>query len=188
MQQLPEALHPLAAYKQFLLFKLVWDEQNRSYKKIPINPNTCMGYPKGSDWQNDPESMTDANTALALANSCGPEYGVGFLFTRNDPFFFVDLDKCLNADNVTWSPVAMDILARLPGAAVEVSQSGRGLHIFGQGVAPDHSCKNIALGLEFYTESRFVALTGTSAQGTAGLDYSQHLPGLIDSYSLQKPQ
>ena len=182
MQNLPEALQPLAAYKQFILFKLVWDEEKQANRKYPINPHTCLTYPKGSDWQKHPSSTTDAATAITLAESCGDNYGVGFVFTKDDPFFFVDLDKCLNADNKTWSPVAMDILARLPGAAVEVSQSGRGLHIFGQGAAPDHSCKNIALGLELYTEGRFVALTGTNARGTAGLDYSQHLPGLINSY------
>ncbi len=182
MKNLPESLRPLAAYKQFLLFKLVWDEEKQANRKYPINPHTLNTYPKGSNWQKDPSSTTDAATAITLAESCGDKYGVGFLFTPNDPFFFVDLDKCLNADNKTWSPVAMDILERLPGAAVEVSQSGRGLHIFGQGEAPDHSCKNIVLGLELYTEGRFVALTGTNTMGSAGLDYSRHLPGLINSY------
>lgn len=175
MQNLPEALQPLAAYKQFILWTLA--EREGKQVKLPVDYRTA----KVAD-AHDPGAWMDSTTAISTAQAYGENYGVGFVFTPNDPFFFVDLDKCLNADNTTWSPVAMDILARLPGAAVEVSQSGRGLHIFGQGVAPDHSCKNIALGLELYTEGRFVALTGINAQGTAGLDYSQHLPGLINSY------
>jgi len=188
MQNLPEALQPLAAYKQFCLYKLVWDEDTKSNKKFPISPHTCLSYPKGADWQKDPSSTTDAQNALAMANLCGPEYGVGFLFTANDPFFFVDLDKCLNADNTTWSSVAMDILARLPSAAVEVSQSGRGLHIFSQysGAPPEHSCKNIPLGLELYTEGRFVALTGDNTIGSAGYDHSTHLRDVIESYFAPK--
>lgn len=182
MQTLPDALASLAAYNQFILFKLVWDEVKQANRKFPINPNTLLAYPKGADWQKDPASMTDAQTALNLSDSLGPEYGVGFLFTPNDPFFFVDLDKCLNPDNVTWSPVAMDVLARLPGAAVEVSQSGRGLHIIGSGVVPEHGCKNIGLGLELYTEWRFVALTGTNAIGSASVDLSQYLPALVAGY------
>lgn len=182
MQQLPGALAPLAAYKQFILFKLVWDEAKQANKKIPINPNTLYAYPKGSNWQKDPNSTTDIDNAIALCSSLGPGYGVGFLFTLRDPFFFVDLDKCLNPDGATWSPVAMDVLARLPGAAVEVSQSGKGLHIIGQGRAPDHSCKNVGLGLEFYTEGRFVALTGTNAIGSAAADLSAYLPALVEGY------
>lgn len=177
MQNLPEALQPLAAYKQFIL----WTTADRGGKlvKLPVDYRTA----KVAD-AHDPGAWMDAPTAISTSQAYGENYGVGFVFTPNDPFFFVDLDKCLNTDNTTWSTVAMDILARLPGAAVEVSQSGRGLHIFGQyvGAAPDHSCKNIALGLELYTEGRFVALTGTNAMGSAGINYSNHLPGLISSY------
>lgn len=182
MQQLPDALRPLAAYRQFILFKLVWDEAKQGYRKIPINPHTLLAYPKGGDWQKDPNSTTDAETAISLAATAGNEYGVGFLFTPNDPFFFVDLDKCLNPDGATWSAVAMDILGRLPGAAVEVSQSGRGLHIFGVGTVPEHSNKNTALGLELYTEWRFVALTGTNAIGNAATDCSATMPALVANY------
>jgi hypothetical protein len=178
----------LAAYKQFCLYKLVWDEDTKSNKKFPISPHTCLSYPKGADWQKESSSTTDVGSAIAMAALCGPEYGVGFLFTANDPFFFVDLDKCLNADNITWSSVAMDILARLPSAAVEVSQSGRGLHIFSQysGAPPKHSCKNIPLGLELYTEGRFVALTGDNTIGSAGYDHSAHLRNVIDTYFAPK--
>jgi len=175
MQNLPEALQPLAAYKQFILWTLT--VRDGKEVKLPIDYRTA----KVAD-AHDPGAWLDASTAISTAQAYGENYDIGFVFTANDPFFFVDLDNCLNADNATWSPVAMDIIARLPGAAIEVSQSGRGLHIFGQGVAPDHSCKNIALGLELYTEGRFVALTGTNAMGSAGLDYSAHLPGLINSY------
>ena len=91
MQQLPDALAPLAAFRQFILFKLVWDDVKQSYRKLPINPHTLLTYPKGSDWQKDSANTTDAATAIALAQASGPEYGVGFLFTPDDPFFFVDL-------------------------------------------------------------------------------------------------
>ena len=175
MQQLPEALAPLAAYKQFILWMLA--EREGKQVKLPVDHRTAsVGDAHNADiW-------LDANTAIATAAAYGPDYGVGFVFTVNDPFFFVDLDKCLEADNATWSSVATDVMARLPGAAIEVSQSGRGLHIIGQGIAPDHSCKNVPLGLEFYTEGRFVALTGANAIGSAGLDFSQHLPTLISGY------
>ena len=182
MNQLPEALAPLAAYDQFILYKLVPSKTTPDkIDKLPVDYRTLQVFKKEANWQQNPSTWTTADNALLIANMCGPEYGVGFFFTTSDPFFFVDIDKCLQADG-TWSPVAMDIIARLPGAAIEVSQSGTGLHIFGMGNTPEHGCKNIPYGLELYTEGRFVALTGTNAQGLASYDYSNHLPSLVDTY------
>lgn len=175
MQQLPESLAPLAAYKQFILWMLA--ERDGKQVKLPIDYRTASI----GDAHNH-EVWLDAPTAFTTAAAYGPDYGVGFVFTDNDPFFFVDLDKCLEEDNTTWSTVATDVMAHLPGAAIEVSQSGRGLHIIGMGNAPDHSCKNVPLGLEFYTEGRFVALTGMNTVGSADIDCTACLPTLIDTY------
>jgi hypothetical protein len=150
--------------------------------KLPVDHRTLQVFIKDQGWQQDPTAWTSSDNAIALCAMCGPEYGVGFFFTPSDPFFFVDLDGCLNPDGATWSTVAMDIMARLPGAAVEVSQSGSGLHIFGVGALPDHACKNIPLGLELYTEGRFVALTGTNAIGSAATDCNASVHALVNDY------
>ena len=115
-----------------------------------------------------------------MAAMCGPAYGVGFLFTPSDPFFFLDIDGC--HDGTNWSELATTLCSRLPGAAVEVSQSGNGLHIFGTGGVPDHGCKNVPLGLELYTEGRIAALTGTGAYGDAGHDCTQAITALAVEY------
>lgn len=175
MLMLPDALAPLAAYRQFILWTLA--ERDGKQVKLPVDYSSATV----ADAHN-PDIWLDAQTAITTAQQYGANYGVGFVFTANDPFFFVDLDKCLNPDGATWSNVAMEVLALLPGAAVEVSQSGRGLHIIGQGNAPDHSCKNVGLGLEFYTGGRFVALTGTNAIGSAATDLTAYLPALVAGY------
>ncbi len=182
MKQIPKPLQPLVKYPQFILFKLVWDATKQKYNKIPISPHTYQPYPKGSDWQNKPGHTTTAEHAIKAAALMGDDYGVGFLFTSQDPFFFLDIDNCLNPDSVSWSPLALEIVGKLPGAAVEISQSGRGLHIFGHGTTPNHSCKNIALGLELYTQSRFVALTGRNVVGSAATDCSTLLPPVVATY------
>ena len=183
MISIPPALQALTAYPQFILYKLVPSKRDPSkMDKLPVDHRTLQVFVKGQDWQQDPNAWTTSQHAISMVAMCGPEYGVGFFFTPSDPFFFVDLDKCLNPDNTTWSQVATDVMSKLPGAAIEVSQSGRGLHIFGKGVSPAHGCKNIPLGLEMYTEGRFVALTGTNAVGDAGLDCTDMLPSLVASY------
>ena len=127
MITLPEALAPLANYKQFIVYVLV-PSKTRPGKtdKFPINHLTLK-----VENAHNPEIWTDVNTAIQVAKLYGKDYGVGFVLTKDDPFYFVDIDSCLEADNVTWSPVANSLMTMLPGAAVEVSQSGRGLHIIG---------------------------------------------------------
>lgn len=170
MKTLPEALQPLADHAQFILYKLTPSAKKPGkFDKFPVDHRTLQVFAKGSDWQNDRAAWTDADNALRLAALCGDGYGVGFFFTADDGLFFLDIDDCLQLDN-TWSKLAIDLLALLPGAAVEVSSSGRGLHVFGRmPEALPHSSRNDALGLELYTERRFVALTGTGAYGSAAV-------------------
>jgi len=171
MTVLPEALVPLSAYRQFILWVMAND------KKMPIDYRTG-----GVGNAHDPAIWLSADEALQVAQAYGAGYGVGFVFTEADPFFFLDIDKCLQPDN-SWSPLAMDLMGRLPGAAVEVSQSGRGLHVFGRGTPPvGHSNKNIGLGIELYTKERFVALTGLNTVGSADMVCDATLPALCASY------
>lgn len=162
---LPAPLAALAEYPQFILWTV------RNGKKLPISYATA-----GVCSAHDPAAWIDYATAELLANN---EYRVGFVFTPSDPFFFLDIDNC--ATPAGWSPLARDVIAALPGAAIEVSQSGKGLHLFGRysGACPPHACKNAALGLELYHEGRFVALTGDRAVGNAGVDCTVALAGVI---------
>ena len=163
METLPAALAPFAQYKQFILYKLV-PKANGKTDKVPMQP------------VDNPAGWMDFDTAAAKAALQG--LGVGFVFTRNDPFFFLDIDNALQPDG-TWSVLSQSLCNRFPGAAIEISQSGTGLHIFGTGQCPDHCCKNTLLGLELYTESRFVALTGQGAVGNAGIDCAAALGPLV---------
>ena len=74
--------------------------------------------------------------------------------------------------------------ASFPGAAVEISHSGTGLHIIGQygGAEPEHGCKNIPLHLELYTSGRFVALTGNGVTGDSGTTHDVGLSTVTAQY------
>lgn len=175
MHALPDALAPMAAYRQFIIWQAVWDAGKNKYQKKPINPQT--GIPHNP---HDPAIWLDAETAVGTAQLFGDGYGTGFVFTKNDPFWFLDIDNCY-ADG-QWSELAQQLLSFFPGAAVEVSFSGTGLHIFGSGSVPEHGCKNTSLDLEFYDSERFVALTGNSATGNALTDHTQSLSQVVPFY------
>lgn len=163
-------LGSLVGYRQFVL----WERAT----KIPIAPLTALRCDI-----TDPNAATDAATAIACANLYGPKYGVGFAFRSDDPFVFIDIDKCLLPSGDRWSDTALSVLSHFPGAAVEISQSGTGLHVFGVGMVPfGYSHKSAAHGLEIYTENRYVALTGNGAMGNAGVDINAGLLHLLPTY------
>ena len=180
---LPAALAPLAALRQWVTYRL-----------MPINdkPGKMTKFP--CDWRSgevcsapEPGNWTTYEQALAAQGLANKGYGcgVGFVLSPGDPYWFVDIDNCLLVDD-TWSPLATDLCTRLGGAAVEVSQSGRGLHIIGSGVLPKHRCKNIPLGLELYTERRFIAITGNHARGSVDADLTAAMAAIVETHFAPK--
>ena len=186
MQELPAALAAFAAYPQFILYRLVpRNDGSGKTDKFPVDSRTG--------------AVSDAhNTAIwlppeqALAAAAQQGLGVGFVFTANDPFFFFDIDDCLE-ESGQWSDWANYLCNTFTGAAIEISQSGQGLHIFGTGQAPlGHACKakdaqGRALPFDLYTVGRFAALTGTSIVGDAGTDHTATLQQIAAAYLAPGP-
>lgn len=166
---LPAPLAPLAAWPQFVAWRI------DNGRKLPYSPLTgrLASSVNPADW-------STYEIARAYADSAGMA-GVGFVFTAADPFWFLDVDKALHGGQ--WSQLAQEACALMAGAAVEVSQSGTGLHIIGRYTTqPTHRNKNTALGLELYTQERFVALTGMGAIGDAGAALDVPLAAAVDKW------
>jgi primase-polymerase (primpol)-like protein len=148
-QALKDPLKAFTAYTQFIVYKLA-PSKNRPGKneKFPVN----YANPHGK-YVNclDSTFWTDQETAINAATKAGPEFGVGFVFTSQDPFWCLDIDDCLEPCGTRWSALAIELMAKLKGAAIEISSSRKGLHIFGKGIAPSHKCKNKTLKIELYT-------------------------------------
>lgn len=173
MQQLPQSFAAMRAYPQFVLWKAVPSKTRPG--KVDKFPCDVTGQVNDA---HNPTIWLDADTAVMTASLLGDEYGVGFVFTSNDPFYCVDIDSAY--DGQQWSPLATQLCTDLAGAAVEISHSGTGLHIIGSytGDEPEHKCKNIPLHIELYTSERFIALTGNGVSGDAA-DVSTGLTGVI---------
>ena len=172
MNQLPPSLARWNAWDQFVLVKLV-PRNNGKADKIPVD---VSGIPISA---HDPNHWMSAATAFATAEALN--FLVGFAFTDSDPYFFIDLDHCI--ENGAYTEPANTIISMFPGAAVELSQSGTGVHIFGTilGTAPPHSKKDDALGIEYYTEGRFVLLTGNESPG-GSVEAEFDMTALTDAY------
>jgi hypothetical protein len=176
MQSVPAAFAAMARYEQFILYRT---------QPSSIRPGKTDKFPV--DWRSgavadahNREIWTSAENAIAAAEVWGAPYGFGFVISETDPFWFLDIDNCLTPTG--WSPLALELCNRLPGAACEISWSGNGLHLFGSGAVPPHGCKNVTAGIELYTSGRFAALTFNGAQGDCGLDFSAHIAPVVALY------
>ena len=177
MEHFPKPLDAMRAFNQFVLWKAVASKSRPGkFDKFPCNIEGNI-----VDAHN-PKHWNDADTALTVSNLLGEQYGVGFVFTENDPFFFVDIDGAY--DGTKWNDIATELCTTFAGCAIEVSHSGRGLHIFGQytGEAPQHGCKNIPLSLEMYTSGRFVAMTGNAITGDSSFNCDNALSNVIPKF------
>ena len=61
--------------------------------------------------------------------------GIGFVFTAQDPYVGIDLDKCRDPETSVVEPVAAAILIRLD-TYVELCPSGKGFHLIGKAKLP----------------------------------------------------
>lgn len=188
MKQFPQALAAMRAFRQFVLWKAV--ASTRRPGKFDKFPCDITG--KIVD-AHDPSNWVDADTAVTIAAS--GDLGVGFVFTDADPFFFVDIDGAY--DGTQWNAISKELCSTFSGCAVEISHSGRGLHIFGTGtptVLPDDRRKKAVdpiTGLkddlfDIYTEERFVALTGTSITGDVNFKAKDQLDGVVEKWLAYK--
>lgn len=162
MNELPEALRAWESYPQFCLWMPVPRPDGR-VDKIPISALTGEAC--------DPHDTNNQLTAAAAFEAAAAlSLNVGFVFRDGGPFFFLDIDHALQPDG-SWSPLAMQLCQHFAGAAIEVSHSGTGLHIFGYSTSTlPHSNKNATFGLELYRRKRFVALTFREIIGEVSTD------------------
>lgn len=142
-------------------------------RKVPISPRTGYGCKP-----TDPANWCTYEVALAAAISRG--HGLGYVFHEADGYWFLDIDNCLQPDG-QWNDLAKHLMRIWDGhAAIEVSQSGKGLHIFGYASQiPEHGCRNIPLGLELYHHERFVAFTDKGSAGAIDADTSETLAQVV---------
>jgi hypothetical protein len=155
-----------------MIWMLVHDPSKPKPQKVPIDPNT--GRPA------DPHQQLNFSQAVEAAQRLNAQ--VGYHLTHNNPFFLVDIDECL-VDGV-WNDTSRELISRFPGAAVEVSQSGTGLHIIGSyaNIPVEHGCKSKLLHSEYYTHDRFIALTGTQVCGDVLTEHDLPLLALTQEY------
>jgi putative DNA primase/helicase len=105
------------------------------------------------------DSLTWSTFDKALAAyQAGGYDGIGFVLSSGDPFVGIDLDKCRDPKSGDVAEWAQKIIDRVQEGYVEVSPSGRGVHIIVQGSVRDGGMRKGKV--EMYSRGRFFTITG----------------------------
>ncbi len=139
---------------------LLWrQEQGR---KVPYYASTHRRRNGAMDTPDDLAHLVGYDEAVRAMQSRdnGAAYaGLGFAITSGQ--VLIDLDDVLQEGVIAdeWARTFVE-KAINAGAFVEVSQSGKGIHIIGNGTAT--KCGHKDVSIEIYSEKRFVAITGNA--------------------------
>lgn len=128
----------------------------RDADKVPLQPNGR----RASSTQ--PYTWS---TYQRAARAADVGVGLGYVLAAGDGVVCLDLDHCLDEGRL--APWARAILERCGSTFVEISPSGRGLHVFGRGPAVVGRKVRGADGLavEVYSQGRYIAVTGRRWRG-----------------------
>ncbi len=125
--------------------------------KIPMRPDG-----KGKASTTDPATWGTIDQALAAAQRHNFA-GIGFVFTAEDPYTGIDLDKCRDPETGELADWATEIVRMFPDAYLEASPSGTGVHIITRGVAPHNGKVSYKDGaVEIYDRARYFTVSGVA--------------------------
>lgn len=147
-------------YPDYLKTRPLWvlwklEQRGERLTKVPFRPNGLHASSTNSEtWSSFEEAVE--------AYQRGGYQGLGVMIVP--PVIFLDFDHCVNDDG-RLDDRGQFALETFGGTFIEVSQSGRGLHVFTLGNL-QRNFKNSKQNVEGYSCRRFAALTGNAISAT----------------------
>lgn len=140
---------------------LVWRLEDRGGAKPGKKPYSAHG---GVANVADPSTFSTFDEAVRAFQS-GNYAGIGFVFTGT-PFVGIDIDGCYDEQGKLLEDANQAHC--IAQSYVEISQSGRGLHIIMKGSLPTGDRRNTTTGFEMYGHGspRYFAMTGNTGGTT----------------------
>jgi putative DNA primase/helicase len=173
----------LKEYDQWVTWRLESRQGDPKPTKIPYNPHEPTMKASSTN------SATWGTFSEAVqVYSTGRFSGIGLVLSKDDPFIFIDFDHCLEDGKLNNCAF---VNTSLLDSYTEVSQSGTGLHIIGEGYNPDETGTGHKKGdLEFYTKGRYVAITGTVYENRTDIKIipQTNLKPFYEKYFISEPK
>ncbi len=179
LQVLPDGIpDDLKRLDQFVCWD--WEYRNERWTKPPVRASGG-GYARS----NDPTSWSSFDTAMT-AYGARDLAGIGFALATNGGIFFVDLDHCRDPETGVVDEWATRILWSFRHSYREVSPTGTGIKIIGQGRLPGTQHTKSISGaksrakIEVFDTVKYTTLTGHRWNNSGGrvADCQSALDGL----------
>lgn len=164
----------LKALPQWILWK--FETRNGKQTKVPCQVTGEMAQ------ANNRRTWSTFATAVKFYLE-GDYDGIGFVFSRQDNYIGIDIDKCV-VDGKT-NTFATEIINTLD-SYTEFSPSEKGIHIIIKGSLPQSVLgtgrKNTKHGLEIYSYGRFFTFTGNRENSNDVYDRTDELAEVFEQY------
>ncbi|MEW4319652.1 phage/plasmid primase, P4 family [Bacillus thuringiensis] len=164
----------LKALPQWILWK--FETRNGKQTKVPCQVTGEMAQ------ANNRRTWSTFATAVKFYLE-GDYDGIGFVFSRQDNYIGIDIDKCVT-DGKT-NAFATEIIDTLD-SYTEFSPSGNGIHIIIRGGLPQSVLgtgrKNTKHGLEIYSYGRFFTFTGNRENSNDVYERTDELAEVFEKY------
>ncbi|KAA6454390.1 phage/plasmid primase, P4 family [Bacillus cereus] len=161
---------------------VLWRKEKRDGKptKVPYQINSKMAQ------ANNRNTWSSFEIVVEKYKQGGYD-GIGFVFSKDDPFVGVDVDKCVVDGDL--SELAQEIMNTVP-SYTEYSPSGKGIHIIAKGKiplrGPGTGKKNPSIGLEIYRHGRYFTFTANSINNLPVEESTENLKVLFQKYIEKK--
>ena len=169
----------LRKLRQWVMWRAV-DIGKRKSVKAPYQANN----PILNASVNNPATWATYEEALAAVQD-NPIFGLGFVFTENDPYVGIDID-----DEAKVAPHYLEAFRLLrqrlltADSYTELSPSGNGAHIIIRANTPKRGHRPNGVNVELYASGRFFTMTGQVIANKFAINDNQ---ALIDNFMAEFP-
>ncbi|WP_191556586.1 phage/plasmid primase, P4 family [Metabacillus idriensis] len=178
MKENPYNFNEIPAELKALPQWILWKSERRNNKptKVPYQVNGEMAQ------ANNRRTWSTFATAIKFYLE-GDYDGIGFVFSRQDNYIGIDIDKCV-VDGKT-NTFSTEIIETLD-SYTEFSPSGNGIHIIIKGNLPQAVLgtgrKNTKHGLEIYSYGRYFSFTGNRENSNDVYERTDELAEVFEQY------
>lgn len=141
-----------------------YTERDGKPTKEPVNARSRSGRHASTT---DPDTWSTFTKAVQAAEAKGYD-GIGFVFTKDDPYVGIDIDDGYDTPERN----AIDVIEDFH-SYTERSPSGKGFHIICKADPPTHQSGRRTGHIEVYQHSRFFTMTGDVFQDYRSIDHDQ---------------
>lgn len=167
-----ECLKELKELKQWVCWKLQQTKDRSA--KLPWTPYGSRASVRDETQWSSYEACFTETVQLKYQGAHRGLNGIGFVFSEDDPYVGIDLDKCRDYETGEIEDWALKVIKQMD-TYTEISPSGTGLHMICRGHRMEKGRNQQGKNPEMYSWGRFFTFSGLHLDGTPETIEDRHV-------------